>query len=88
MSYEKRKAFRRAIQSYALAVRPDRSILGVFAIADISDTGAQLKISPIDELPNEFDLVLSKNAKVQRRCAVVWRSEGRVGIRFSAKRTQ
>jgi hypothetical protein len=34
------------------------------------------------KLPEEFILVLAKQAKVHRWCRVVWRSEDEIGVRF------
>jgi hypothetical protein len=37
------------------------------------------------KLPDEFILVLAKQAKVHRRCRVVWRGGDAVGVRFSTR---
>lgn len=82
MEYEKRKALRRNLRHRALIVRLDNTVVDDCAVADISATGAQLRLEPKDDFPDEFHLVLSKGAKVHRRCSVVWRSKNRIGVRF------
>jgi PilZ domain len=85
MSYDKRKAPRRHLEHRALIVRPDKLIMDTCTISDISQTGAQLELASADDCPAKFDLIISKNGRVQRRCAVVWQVENRVGVKFLAK---
>jgi len=88
MGNDNRRSRRRTFRKHALVLRMDNSIFDVCAITDISNSGAQLKPASLEGFPDRFDLVLSKNAKVQRRCAVVWRSESKVGVKFLAKKEQ
>ena len=80
--YDKRKAVRRNFRQRALILRLDNSVAGDCAVTDISASGAQLRLAATDDFPDEFRLVLAKGGKVHRRCAVVWRSKDRVGVRF------
>src|SRR5262249_10107530 len=48
---------------------------------DISDNGARLTVARLQELPDRFTLVLSKQAP-QHHCEVVWRTQRFVGVRF------
>jgi hypothetical protein len=56
--------------------------LGECTMSDISDGGAQLVISEIEDLPNELLLSLSRDGTVRRQCELVWREAGRIGVRF------
>lgn len=85
---EKRKAVRRNIRHRALVLRLDNSVIDGCMVSDISATGAQLRTTAIDDYPDEFRLVLAKGGKVHRRCAVVWRSKNRVGVRFVGPENQ
>lgn len=82
MDLEKRKAPRRAFRHAALIIGPDKSFVKTCAIADISESGAQLKLSSTDEIPDQIVLVLSKGAKVKRQCTVIWRDKNRIGVQF------
>ena len=50
-------------------------------IADISDTGARLKVEKARSVPDEFFLRLSARGK-SRQCFVVWRTADQVGCQF------
>jgi len=82
MQYDKRKAIRRPLRHRALIVGLDKAVIDNCTVSDISATGAQLRLAAKEDSPDEFDLILSKGAKVHRRCSVVWRSKNRIGVRF------
>jgi len=82
MALEKRNALRRSLRQRALVVGPDNSPVANCTISDVSNTGAQLKLGPNDDFPDEFSLILSKGGKVRRQCKVVWRDKTRIGVRF------
>ena len=65
-----------------MVVTLDKIPIGDCAIVDISDTGAQLKLGPKNEFPDEFYLVLAQGGKVRRRCKVVWRNKSQLGVVF------
>jgi hypothetical protein len=50
-------------------------------VRDISKTGAALEVSKPAGIPDAFALVLEMES-VKRSCVVVWRSAGRMGVRF------
>jgi hypothetical protein len=80
---EHRKALRRQIRHPALMLRPDGSVVGPCTVLDVSAGGARLKMVSASEAPSDVTLVLSRfNTPIQRRCAVVWRTEEQVGVRF------
>lgn len=51
-------------------------------IADISDSGARLRVENADQIPDEFQLLLSARANPKRHCYVVWRTADQIGCQF------
>ena len=85
MSSEQRKKIRRVVRQVGRVVQADGSDFGACEMVDISETGAYLKVETPDTLPDQFILLLSKNARVRRQCAVVWRSGNSIGVRFAVQ---
>jgi hypothetical protein len=50
-------------------------------VANISKSGANLQVST--DVPKEFTLFLTPDGQVQRRCRIVWQSNGKVGVSLS-----
>jgi hypothetical protein len=82
MRPEYRKSTRRFVRHGARIVGADGSALGPCVMIDISGTGARLKTDASEVLPDEFILLLSHDGRLHRRCAVAWRTETAVGVRF------
>ena len=53
----------------------------VCAVVDISERGAQLRVAHTD-FPKVFNLLLSRDGKINRQCQVVWKDGTRVGVEF------
>lgn len=51
-------------------------------VSDLSDGGAKLTLAAYDLLPDEFTLHLAP-AEAAKKCQVVWRSKGAVGVEFA-----
>ncbi|NWG25599.1 MAG: PilZ domain-containing protein [Pseudorhodoplanes sp.] len=51
-------------------------------VADVSETGARLRISAPDSADEEFTLRLSPAPNGTRPCRVVWRSGSMMGVQF------
>lgn len=52
-------------------------------ICDMSDGGARLALlSPVANIPQNFTLVLFKDASVRRECELVWSARRFIGIKF------
>lgn len=49
---------------------------------NISATGAKLIVQSPQDVPQKFDLVLSKNGGVRRHCKVMWTSGNEMGVQF------
>jgi hypothetical protein len=82
MGSEKRKYVRRAV-SY-----PGKIDLGggqpmrACTLHDVSDQGALITLAQIQDLPDEFSLVLGYHGTARRQCQVVWRSDRQIGVEF------
>src|SRR5262249_7183531 len=85
MTVDRRASPRKALGRDAFICRDDGKPIGACHLSDVSATGARLAVAPrvLAGLPDEFILVLAKQAKVHRRCRVVWRRADAVGVRFS-----
>jgi hypothetical protein len=50
-------------------------------VRDISEGGARLELATLESMPDEFDLVIPQHER-QYRAKVVWRRNGKCGVRF------
>jgi PilZ domain-containing protein len=82
MAGENRTSKRRLINHGARIAALDGSELQSCHILDISGTGARLKVSLPEDLPDQFLLLLSHDGKLRRICSVVWRRDKAVGVQF------
>jgi hypothetical protein len=81
MSTEKRKATRRNLErSCWMQLAPNHVIPS--SISNISQTGAKLNLPEDVELPEQFDLLLTRDGSVARKVELAWRSEETVGLKF------
>ena len=78
----KRKDPRRTLKWLGYVVGINGSVIGQCKTEDISNAGA--RILPAEDVvpPDSFFLVLSKKARVKRRCKVAWRPQTAVGVQF------
>ncbi len=79
-----RKATRKALHYSAWIDLADGSPLRDCMLADISESGAKLKLSTAMEIPDNFRLLLTRDGHSNRLCQVVWREGVDVGIKFAA----
>ncbi len=84
MTVDRRASPRQALGRDVLICTEDGKALGACHLCDVSTSGARLSLTPrvLAKLPEEFVLVLAKQAKVHRRCRTVWRSQDEIGVRF------
>ncbi len=82
MSTELRKSPRKTIRTVAYLYTADGWPLGECEMRDVSAGGARLSHAIADELPDELFLTLSRDGKVRRRCGIVRREDGQIGVRF------
>ena len=85
MTADRRSSPRHALHRNALLCSGDGKPIASCQVCDVSAEGARLSLTApqVAALPDEFVLVLAQRAKVHRRCRVVWRADGEVGVRFS-----
>lgn len=50
---------------------------------DQSETGAQIELQTVDDIPGTFVLTVTAYAR-PRPCEVIWRRDRKVGVRFTA----
>jgi 16S rRNA U1498 N3-methylase RsmE len=84
MTINRRVKRRRSVSRDALLCSDDGKAIAGCQLRDVSDNGARLALDAdqLAKVPAEFFLVLAKQAKVHRRCRVVWRSADELGVRF------
>jgi hypothetical protein len=70
---DRRRALRHSLHQFA-SIDVGNGSLSSCMISDISETGARLTVG--GKLPDEFTLLL------HRRCRVVRRSDGQIGVKF------
>ncbi|MGH6789076.1 MAG: PilZ domain-containing protein [Pseudolabrys sp.] len=81
MLKERRKQERFAINRAAKYRVEPRDLLRECLITDISRDGARLFADGV-MLPDQFELVISGADGLTRRCTVIWRLGGEVGVKF------
>ena len=81
---EKRKTTRRVLRYAAfIGTGADMPLRGCI-VSDISETGAKLDAEKAEELPNEFQLLLSGRCGIYRQCHTVWRTSNQIGVHFAS----
>jgi len=55
-------------------------------VADISEIGAKIVVKLSMEIPQEFELLLTPDGTVRRRCGVVWQSHDEIGLTFIGRK--
>lgn len=81
-SDERRAAKRFAVGKLASASFDLGRSLANCGIVDISETGARLRFANPRAIPGEFTLFVEEDGFLVD-CEVIWRREGRLGVRFS-----
>ena len=79
---EKRVSQRRQMERRCwVALEPTQSLAECF-LSDISNTGAKLVLQTESKIPTTFDLYLTPDGHVGRKCKVVWQSGKEIGVKF------
>ena len=73
---DRRRDLRRSVHEYAFVDLENGSAPQACVITDLSKSGARLTVVSCNDLPEEFTLL------VPRRCRIVRRTAGQVGVRF------
>jgi hypothetical protein len=77
----RRRFFRRAANKAAW-IEKLPTILERCTLIDVSEAGAHLTVSDVYDLPENFALHLTREAKPGRMCRIVWRRDHDVGLEF------
>lgn len=78
---DKRKAKRRSVR-YSAWLRLADGAQAACVLSDISETGARIMVDDSALVPDKFVLILSANGAARRSCAVVWRRQQQIGVKF------
>jgi hypothetical protein len=77
-----RKSTRKDLQYPAWVDAGDGSSPVSCTMLDVSRTGARLAIENSNDIPAEFTLLLTGTGAVRRKCRVMRRSNGEIGVQF------
>ena len=77
-----RNSVRKALRHPAWMDIGDGSPLRSCTLSDVSQTGAKLVIENPNDIPAEFTLLLTGDGAVRRRCRVMRRGNGEIGVQF------
>jgi hypothetical protein len=80
---EQRRSRRKPIRHIGWIATAEDGVLQRCLISDVSDTGARIEVESIYDLPDEFTLLLTRDAKMRRVCRVVWRYGVEAGLQFN-----
>jgi PilZ domain len=82
MLSEKRQHVRVGVNIAAKMSTGPGSPLRDCTVTNISTRGAKLAIDSPEDVPERITILLSPRGVPYRKCRVVWRSEGHVGVEF------
>lgn len=77
---DKRKQVSRVCWIVANGQKPQQCQL-----TDTSDSGGKITIPNAGKVPDNFILLLTENGAAARKCAVAWRKDNEIGVRFLGK---
>ena len=81
---ERRKYPRIPVTQPATLFRQDGTPITDCLLRDISIGGARLQVEVKIDIPRMFSLQVPRGGRVQRYCAMVWRSDAEMGVKFIA----
>jgi hypothetical protein len=79
---EQRRSIREHVHFPAWTEVGDGSQRRECTVLDVSDGGARIMVSSPGRLPKEFWLVFTTDGTRRRRCRMIWRSEGQIGVKY------
>ena len=79
---ERRKHPRHSVVTTSWIRLKDSTVPFVCVLWDVSEGGARLTAANMSEIPNDFNLLLSRDAILGTACCVVWRSNDQIGVQF------
>lgn len=84
MLNDKRKTIRRTLRYSAWVTLAGDQLHGC-VLSDVSETGGRIDIDDSEKIPDQFMLLLSNNGSARRKCRVVWRKPGQIGVSFDRR---
>jgi hypothetical protein len=85
MSLDNRRKHARVALGYEAVIHSGNVLISRCSVLDISREGARLFLeTPVESVPAEFVLRLSRNGKIERDCHLVWRQQNEIGVHFSS----
>jgi hypothetical protein len=82
MARERRKNFRVEWNSTATVLGLDGQLICACVLSDLSDGGAKLT-AVAKVIPDQFHLVITRGPRGRRKCRVLWRGAGVIGVAFT-----
>ena len=86
-STERRKHPREDVDHPCWLRTDNSSHLTPARISNFSKGGARISYVAHIQIPDKFDLLMTEDGKVGRRCRVAWRSDKEFGVEFVARAT-
>jgi hypothetical protein len=77
---ERRQGARPQVFKSAFIVIADKAPKLECAVRNLSEAGAELEVATTFGLPQDFDVVIDG---ASRRCRSMWRTDTKIGVRFS-----
>jgi PilZ domain len=84
MGFDRRRKTRRLIDVSAKLFTGVDAPVWDCVVMDISENGARIALDSVDEIPEQFTLLLVSYGHTSRACRVVWRAGRQLGVRFEA----
>jgi hypothetical protein len=79
---EQRRSIRHSTRCPAWIEFDDHTLPRDCTVVDVSEGGARIEVASADALPEEFSLILIDDAASVRRCRVIWRADGQLGVSY------
>jgi PilZ domain len=83
MARERRKDLRVQWQSSATIHDLDNHLICACILSDFSNGGAKLTTVDASTIPDQFILGFARGRSGRRKCRVLWRSNGMLGVEFA-----
>jgi hypothetical protein len=80
--FQMRRTSRQTANLPAWIEAHNSSLLERCKLVDISEKGARLVFADIDNLPEQFNLHLSRVGQPPKQCRIIWRRGNEVGLEF------
>lgn len=80
---EHRSEFRRrTLKSGKIVFNDQKSVIDC-TIRNLSETGCQIVVSNLIDIPDDFDLHLTSSGE-KYQCGIIWRKANEAGVKFKA----